>query len=151
MDIGKEKEIIYQLMRSVIEERRELSKQYLDLKSRLDNLNKNISTTVIQENELKKMEAVLPSMKKRNEFFTQRKSKKEPIERVAGYVSEILRSSEVPISSKAIYEQLVSNYDINIQYINFRNNILPKLEDFKQYSIEKAYRGYWQYRRESLK
>lgn len=38
MYISKEREIIYQLMHEIIEERRELSKQYYDLKSKLDQI-----------------------------------------------------------------------------------------------------------------
>lgn len=149
MDIDKEKELLYQLMRSVIEERRELSKQYMDLKNRLDSLDRSDPIINSKKDGEKGKASKHPFAEKRSEYPPRRKSKKEPIERIAGYVSEILRKAAIPISSIEIYEQLISNYDLHIQYINFRNNILPRIEDLKQYSIEKAYRGYWQYRREN--
>lgn len=149
MNIDKEKELIYQLMRSVFEEKRELDKQYLDLKKRLDDLDRNQLNTS-HENETESLGAVQSRAEKGTRSSSQRKSKKEPIERIAGYVSEILREAAVPISTKEIYKQLINSYDINIQYTNFRNNILPRLEDLKQYSIKKAYRGYWQFRKGSF-
>ncbi|MGM0239815.1 hypothetical protein [Enterococcus sp. AZ103] len=39
LDIQKEKQLIYDLLRKLIDERRELNKQYEELKQRLDNLN----------------------------------------------------------------------------------------------------------------
>lgn len=149
MDTNKEKEIIYQLMRNLIEERRALSKQYMDLKVRLDSLDdlhindsrntdENYSTI---EKEKESKFGVIPSYKK---------VKKEPIERIGGYVSEVLRGASTPLKSKDLYETLVQNYEVQIQYLNFRNNILPRLAEMSQFSIEKAYRGYWQYRRETV-
>lgn len=147
MDINKEKEIIYQLMRNLIEERRDLSKQYMDLKIRLDNLdelhiNESRNTddnysTIDKEKESKF--GVIPPYKK---------VKKEPIERIGGYVTEVLREASTPLKSKELYEALVRNYEVKIQYLNFRNNILPRLAEMNQFSIEKAYRGYWRYRKE---
>lgn len=149
MDTNKEKEIIYQLMRNLIEERRALSKQYMDLKVRLDSLDElhindsrntdeNYSTT---DKEKESKFRVIPPYKK---------VKKEPIERIGGYVSEVLRGASTPLKSKELYEALVQNYEVQIQYLNFRNNILPRLAEMNQFSIEKAYRGYWQYRRETV-
>ena len=149
MDTNKEKEIIYQLMRNLIEERRALSKQYMDLKVRLDSLDElhvsdsrntdeNYSTI---DNEKESRFGVIPPYKK---------VKKEPIERIGGYVSEILRDASTPLKSKEIYESLVQKYEVQIQYLNFRNNILPRLAEMNQFSIEKAYRGYWQFRRETV-
>lgn len=149
MDTNKEKEIIYQLMRNLIEERRALSKQYMDLKVRLDRLDETLTADLSKmnsshqnlEEEKDSKFGILPPYKK---------VKKEPIERIAGYVSEILRDSSTPINSRDIFEALIQNYDVRIQYLNFRNNILPRLAEMNQFSIEKAYRGYWQYRRETV-
>lgn len=147
MDTNKEKEIIYQLMRNLIEERRALSKQYMDLKARLDSLDElhiNDSRNTDErystiDNEKESKFGAIPPYKK---------VKKEPIERIGGYVTEVLRAASTPLKSKELYEALVRNYEVKIQYLNFRNNILPRLAEMSQFSIEKAYRGYWQYRRE---
>lgn len=148
MDAEKEKEIIYELMRTVIDERRELSKHYMDLKIRLDSLETKRNT----DSKKKINESIginQTSKQNASKVPLYKKTKKEPIERIAGYVSEILRKSPVPLRSKEIYEQLTHKNDIQIQYLNFRNNILPQLVELKQFSIEKAYRGYWQYRKGS--
>lgn len=52
MSIDEEKIIIYQLMHELIEERRELSKQYFDLKSKLDQIEERESGSLKQKKTL---------------------------------------------------------------------------------------------------
>lgn len=50
--MDEEKKVIYTLMREIVEERRELSKQYYDLKAKLDTLSMT-SKSVPQYNQFK--------------------------------------------------------------------------------------------------
>lgn len=51
-DIQKEKQLIYDLLRKLIDERRDLNKQYEELKQRLDNLNsmEQVSAEILSGN-----------------------------------------------------------------------------------------------------
>ncbi|EOI55442.1 hypothetical protein [Enterococcus gilvus] len=150
MNAEKEIEVIYELMQGIIAERRELSQQYYDLKYRLDNLRKDTNIdALIPPSATKAIHKKNPEtlLVKVNYPSHTKKNNRVAFERVAGYVREILKASPVPISAKEIYEKLIHDYDLNIQYKNFRNNILPRINESSNFSIEKAYRGYWQYKR----
>ncbi|HBI2014829.1 TPA: hypothetical protein I0H46_RS13585 [Enterococcus faecalis] len=149
--MDEEKKVIYTLMREIVEECRELSKQYYDLKAKLDTLSMT-SKSVPQYNQFKEKEGT------KNGFFEKQKDKFDnkmscskkrkyyPFERIAGYVVEILKSSEYPIRSKELFDQLINEYDVHILYNNFSNNILPRIMDSNNFSVEKVGRGYWQYK-----
>ncbi|WP_270660520.1 hypothetical protein [Enterococcus thailandicus] len=157
MEIEEEKRLIYGLMKQLIEERREISKAYFDLKEQLNSLNeqeindskcsKNLKNELVEKGKEKHSEIrrqyALP-------IPTTRKRKSYPFERVAGYVIEILRNEGIPLSSKVIHEKLQSDYEIYIGYANLTNNILRKMIDLDKYSIEKATRGFYQYRRRGI-
>ncbi|MFV5899176.1 hypothetical protein [Enterococcus faecalis] len=147
-----EKETIYYLMREIIKERRELSKQYFDLKISLDAINTTPEHREQQALENLKEEKKVPCYrnhdKKRIPYSnSSKKVSLYPLERISGYVVSILKDSPVPISNQTLYKKLVDDYEIHINYPNFTSNILPKLKDSKLIPIEKAYRGYWQYRK----
>ncbi|MGF2052397.1 MULTISPECIES: hypothetical protein [Enterococcus] len=153
MDIDEEVKLIYSLMREINVERRELTKQYYDLKYRLDKLKMGTETGIesdrrpIQENiseNTSTTQVTSNSIKKRHIF--QRKTKKVPFERIATYITEILKSSEVPLANKEIYERLTNKYEVQIQYSNLTSNILPRIHQSNSFHIERAYRGFWQYR-----
>ncbi|HGZ4935186.1 hypothetical protein ABG953_05970 [Enterococcus faecalis] len=149
MNLDEEKKIIYMMMREIIAERRELSKQYFDLKTKLDKLSE--SPEIIQNKHLGNPRGIqkVVSEKQIGSCNTARipmkRRKNYPFERIAGYVVEILKDTEHAISSKELYEQLINKYDVPILYSNFSNNILPKINDSKNFSISKVGRGYWQY------
>lgn len=142
MKLDEEKEIIYSMMREIISERRELSKQYYDLKAKLDEITENK-----QEEETNDCLAgrIKHDVKERPTAFL-KKRQHYPFERIAGYVVEILKESDNPQSNKEIFDKLVSEYGITILYSNFSNNILPRIQDSSQFSIVKVGRGYWQYK-----
>lgn len=150
--MNSEKEAIYYLMKEIIKERRELSKQYFDLKNSLDEINNTPENRGPQATENSKEEKQVPyyrnyDKKKIPYPNLQKKMLPCPFERISGYVVSILKDSPVPISNQTLYKKLVDDYEININYPNFTSNILPKLKDSKFVPIEKAYRGYWQYRK----
>ncbi|MGM0213172.1 hypothetical protein [Enterococcus sp. AZ109] len=153
MDIDEEVKLIYSLMREIITERRELTKQYYDLKYRIDMLERGTKIKndrrLIQGNVREHTSItnqVSSNSSKKNHSFRQSKLKKIPFERIATYITEILKSSEVPLGSKEIYERLTDKYEVQIQYSNLTSNILPRIHQSNSFHIERAYRGFWQYR-----
>ncbi|EPA8149463.1 hypothetical protein ACQ63I_001347 [Enterococcus faecalis] len=149
MDVHKEKAMIYELMREIITERRELSKQYFDLKFRLDEL-KSIGSVNIK-NKFIDSSSVIKEEKNKSQnmriFSTNKKNKSISFERLASYVVKILKNSDIPLSNKQLFEILSSKDEVQIKYSNFTNNILPKIEQSKTFNAEKACRGFWQYRK----
>lgn len=153
-----EKEEIYFLMKQIIAERRELSKQYYELKKRLEKIdlsNTHLDNTLIKENFSKKNKTENHMPIHDNSFEYPKKvyvpiDKKKvvyPFERISGYIIELLKQSPIPLGNKVLYKQLQNKYDIHISYTNFTNNILRKIHDSPNIPVEKAYRGYWQYRK----
>ena len=146
MFIEEEKRVIYKLMKEIIEERRELSKQYFDLKQRL--------------NELTKKEESVPRTYKKNfsilerERITQqdylksqnKNSYYNSFDRVSKNIISILKNSTVPLSNKQILAKLNKEYELSISLRNLTCNILPKMNKERSLPIQKAYRGYWQYK-----
>ncbi|MGM0111231.1 hypothetical protein [Enterococcus sp. DIV0187] len=150
MDAEKEVEVIYGLMQEIISERRELSRQYYDLKYRLDDLLMVSGETPFSQNSIIKESISDKKSKKVNVIPRYKRKPKVAFERIAGYVSEILRNSDVPMNSKSIYERLIEDYQINISFESFRSNTLPRIGESNNFSVEKAYRGYWQYVRRNV-
>lgn len=147
----REKEIIYELMRQIIEERRELSRQYYDLKLRLDNFDKQ-SNTILLSNPEKRSDKIVSihQQYERKRFPTQlppKEAVKVPFERIAGYIIEILKGKDQPIPCKVIYKALEEDYHIYINYPNLVNNIMPKILRNGRFPVEKASRGYWEYKK----
>lgn len=145
-----EKEIIYGKMRDIIQERRELSRQYFELKDQLNKLDSKGLSNPIQET-VKEQSNSVHSLNNRTEFFGAasifKKRSRYSFESIASMVVEIIKKSGIPISIKTIHHKLVNDYQIDINISNLRNNIMPKICESKHFSIEKAYRGYWQYRK----
>lgn len=157
MEVGEEKELIYGLMRKIIEERRELSKAYFDLKNQLESLHKQESeSSDTKNNTNKKSIEISESLKFENKnqygmpVITKRKKKNYPFERIAGYVIEMLKEEGIPLSNKAIHVRLQNNYEIYIGYSNLTNNILRKMINLDKYSIEKPTKGFYQYRKRGI-
>lgn len=146
MFIEKEKEIIYELMRAIIVERRELSKQYYDLKCRLDQLEK-------KEYKVEKISEPLTILEKemiRQKDFYAKESKVghyNSFDRISKHIVSILKQSATPLSNKQIFDKLRDEYEIAISLKNLTCNILPKMINERSLPVQKAYRGYWQYKR----
>lgn len=157
MDINEEKKIIYELMRELIAERRELSSQYYDLKYRLMELEsteknkKNLVTEKTLEKDVFDENKKNSRSESKRVFIPFTKPKKVPFERIATYVVETLKNSDIPLSNKSIHEALNDKYGLQIQYSNLTNNILPRISQSNSYPIEKIHRGFWQYRKHEEK
>lgn len=146
LSIEEEKRIIYELMRELIIERRELSKHYYELKKQLDDLGNNNDILVNKEH---RSMSVLEKEKIRDSDYFHRNNKNShhiSFDRISKNILSVLKESPVPLSNKQIAEKLTTEYELNVNYSNLTSNILPKMLKKRSLPIEKAYRGYWQYR-----
>lgn len=145
MTINKEKLIIYQFMREILEERRNLTKQYFELKEKLDQFEE------IKECASKQMETTLTIMDKekiqQQDYFFQRNKTQyhNSFDRVSRTILSILKQAQVPLSNKEILNKLTKEYELSISLNNLTCNILPKMNNECSLPIQRASRGYWQY------
>lgn len=146
MPNDKEKLIIYQLMRELIEERRELSKQYYDLKRKLDQTEeRERSGTKFSTNLLTIMDK--EKLKQQDYYFKNNKTQQHnSFDRVSRTIVSILKESPVPLSNKQILAKLTKEYELSITLKNLTCNILPKLNNEPSLPVQRAYRGHWQYK-----
>ncbi len=150
MDIRDEKCRVYEQLRLLMEERRELSKQYFDLKEYLIHLEDNQDTTSSDKAIHRDVEPMnLENEKELQDYFTQRKAIDNHHRSYKDYgfiIASILKESGKPLSAKQIYHEWTESYEIFPDYRNFVNNILPKINRDESIPVERAMRGYWQYR-----
>ncbi|MDT2661121.1 hypothetical protein P7E02_14680 [Enterococcus hulanensis] len=135
------------MMREIILERRKLTKKYYALKKQFE-LNGNQTNEKEPKRKNDAISVVYHSEKQQvlNRIATSlKKPTRVSYERVAGYIVMILKDSSVPLSNKEVFNQLMSKYDVYLNYQNFTNNVLPKIRSDDHYPVEKAYRGYCQY------
>lgn len=60
-------------------------------------------------------------------------------------IASLLKENGVPMSSKAIFNELVKSGVSTLTYTNLTSNILRKMDSDKAVNVVRAYRGYWQY------
>ncbi|EKZ0192912.1 hypothetical protein [Enterococcus faecalis] len=156
MDNSSEKKYIYEQMKLIIEERRELTRQYYKLKNHLNLLDhSNFKTNTLNCNLFGK-EKVQTVFKKESEYQRYmlskrlKQSKSIPYQVIGLTIASILKGSGRPLSNKEIYTILSESNEIEITYNNLTMNILPKMNKDPKMNVEKAYRGYWQYRLKSI-
>ncbi|MGG5343958.1 hypothetical protein [Enterococcus sp. AZ192] len=146
MDKFDEKKLIYQQMDLLMKERRELTNIYNELKNRLINLDDGGNTDF----RVKPSSVRIPKSEIENQKYLL--AKKEGIKRNQSYqkisltIASILKEANVPLSNKEIYRILTKEHQLTISYPNFTNNILPRIKEDSSIHVERAYRGYWQYR-----
>jgi hypothetical protein len=148
LSIQEEKECIYQLMRELIAERRDISKQYSELKQRLDELNSVEQSPDKVSSGDKKVISVFEQEKIKNKDYLFKKNKTQhhiSFDRVSKNILSILKQSPVPLSNQQLLEKLNTEYELCVSYKNLTCNILPKMLKERSLPIERAYRGYWQY------
>ncbi|HFP6581204.1 TPA: hypothetical protein ACHJYD_001987 [Enterococcus faecalis] len=150
MELLKEKETIYQLMKELITERRELTKQYYFLKERLKSLDTSQELNHSNEQVLFSRNNQSNSMKQEIEYqkykLTSKKNTTIPYDKISIIICSLLKESGTPLNTKQIYHILTQNYSFNLSYQNLTNNILPRTAKDQSLNIEKAYRGFYQYR-----
>ncbi|MFS1026492.1 hypothetical protein ACFC9R_14420 [Enterococcus casseliflavus] len=151
MDMLEEKRNIYELMKAIAEERKILSQNYFELKeklSRLENAREEPTSTAPVQTIKKNTSFQIEKESQRDSYFRNNKSSHFiPFEKVSISIVNILKKSDIPMSNSQLLESLKEEYGIRVSYSNLTSNILPKMNEDKSIAVEKAYRGYWQYRK----
>lgn len=147
MDQFDEKHYLYEQMSLIMKERRELTKLYVELKERLEQLDvKPLDQELDQPNKN------LINRKEEIEYQKYMLAKNDTKKNISdpktlGFtVASILKETGRPLSSKELFEKLIKKPVGYLTYSNFTNNILPKLNKDSSIHVERACRGYWQYR-----
>lgn len=139
-------------MKMIVEERRELTKQYHDLKERLtllDHSNFKMESEKLGDFKGKEKK---DDFKKESEYQRYILSKNSYRSKIISYqtigltISSLLKEAGRPLSNKEIYHRLNETNEIEVNYKNLTMNILPKMNKDSKMNVERAYRGYWQYR-----
>ncbi|WP_314066263.1 hypothetical protein [uncultured Vagococcus sp.] len=149
MNISDERETIYHLMQEIMTERRQLTKQYFDLKERLNKINLTIIKVIEEQKPQKKSQSQIRKENIENDkYFLSKKEGKTylPYSKIALQISHILKKHGLPLSNKQIYEKLVNDFQLSINYSNLSNNILPRMNLDSSINVEKVTRGFWQYK-----
>ncbi|MGM0110293.1 hypothetical protein IGI52_000589 [Enterococcus sp. DIV0187] len=60
-------------------------------------------------------------------------------------IASLLKESEVPLSTQQIYQKL-TDMDYVLSKSNLSHNIMQKINSDSKINVERAYRGFWQYR-----
>ncbi|MBF2397076.1 hypothetical protein [Listeria seeligeri] len=152
MDNSSEKKYVYEQMKMIVEERRELTKQYHDLKERLTLLDhSNFKMEPEKLGDFKSKEKK-DDFKKESEYQRYILSKNSYRSKIISYqtigltISSLLKEAGRPLSNREIYNRLNETNEIEVNYKNLTMNILPKMNKDPKMNVERAYRGYWQYR-----
>ncbi|EIS4909455.1 hypothetical protein LZZ53_001879 [Listeria innocua] len=149
MNISDERETIYHLMQEIMTERRQLTKQYFDLKERLNKINLTTIKVIEEQKPQKKSQSQIRKENIENDkYFLSKKEGKTylPYSKIALQISHILKKHGLPLSNKQIYEKLVNDFQLSINYSNLSNNILPRMNLDSSINVEKVTRGFWQYK-----
>lgn len=138
-----EKELIYQQMNQILKNINELMDNYNFWKKKINNMK--------LENETKKLHKNKEShFRKEIEYqkFIQRKRQSKygcDYQTIALDIASVLKGSDIPLSTKQVHQELlIKGYMIS--YSNLSNNILQRIQSDSKINVERACRGYWQYR-----
>lgn len=149
MNLLDEKKVVYELMRDINSERQRLSKQYNELKKRLDQidisiLDKHSSRNTFQD----KTKRINKEDIENDKYFLSKSENRYglPYTKIAMLISHILKESDIPLSNRQIYEKIIDGSSISLNYSNLSNNILPRISSDSSINVEKVTRGYWQYK-----
>lgn len=144
MDNFVEKEAIYEQMKLLLEERREITKSYYDLKQRLEKLKENAENNIENSPPKKRFSKEIEVQK----YFAGKTGIKHSncYHDIALKIASCLKECDTPIATHKLYKVLKEKYNLNISYNNLTSNILPRIQNDSAINVERAYRGYWQYK-----
>lgn len=147
MTIFDEKQAIYEQMRLLIEERRELTKLYYNLKQKLDQFEEVLVNNELTEHD-KKNKKMSVDVEYQKYMLSKKLAKHTTIsyQDIALRIASFLKESGQPVQTKKIFKFLIDKYNYSLSYTNFSSNILPRIHDDSTINVERVYRGYWQYR-----
>lgn len=149
MNLLDEKKVVYELMRDINSERQILSEQYNELKKRLDEIDISILDKHSSKNTFQDRTKRINKEDIENDKYFLSKSENRyclPYTKIAMLISHILKKSDIPLSNKQIYEKIIGESNISLNYSNLSNNILPRISSDSSINVEKVTRGYWQYK-----
>lgn len=140
-----EKEQLYQQMTIVLSEVQRLLRIYEELKDHAfeeSKFNQQAeSINIAKENKIFAKEI------ENQKYLSERKVSRTGYDymTISLTIASLLKESGRPLSSKEIHEDL-SKKGYVLTRSNLTNNILRKINLDKRINVERAYRGYWQYR-----
>lgn len=111
-----------------------LSKEYVLLKNKKFEYDKKVSQERVYEEYIRE-----------NDY----QKFKNNYDIISLYIASFLKEKGIPTRSKTIYEYLVKEKQVSISYSNLQSNYLKRIHDDNHVNVERAYRGYYQYRRKS--
>lgn len=147
MEVFDEKCLIYEQMKRLLEERREISRQYWEWKLRLDKL-EEMQSDCKKSLGWKDERIDFHADKEIQSYYLERKSADRQHRSHKDYgltIASILKEAGRPLSTKELYQCLTNQLEKCPSYSKFTNNILPKIKNDHAIHVERATRGYWQY------
>lgn len=145
MDLLDEKNMLYLLMAKIIEERKTLNEQYDYHRKRLEEI-KEIERRAESPSSTDRLIPLTEIAIEQEKTLGKRKSATLPFDIISKKIAYVLKKSGQPLSTKQLYKLLTEEFEITLNYANLSNNILPRMNKDTSVSVEKAYRGFWQYR-----
>ncbi|MGX7198209.1 hypothetical protein [Enterococcus olivae] len=144
MDTNDEKKYIYEQLKLIIVERRRLAKIYYQWKQKLENL--HVSTD--GGSDTNRQQPI--DLKKESEYQrykgTPPKRKGISYQEISLTIASILKEAERPLKNQEILEQIIEAKGSVMTIRNLTCTILPRMNKDQRIPVERAYRGYWQYR-----
>ncbi|MDB1688220.1 hypothetical protein [Enterococcus casseliflavus] len=123
----------------------ELQRQMADIMEKMGDLANAYRNLNLQQKKLK-TELMI---KVTNNNYTQHKELikcKNSYDIISLNVASFLKEQRIPIKAKEIHRFLTEEKNHTISYKNLQNNYLPRMNRDSKVNVERAYRGFWQYR-----
>ncbi|EAC2412718.1 hypothetical protein AF435_14680 [Listeria monocytogenes] len=144
MDIFDEKTKVYELMSNILNEKKELTRQYDWLQERLNEIEEILKSSYTKTDEEKKKAVEIESQK----YFESKKSllNKSTLDyaKVSRQIAHILKNSDVPLNIQTIHRGL-QKLGVEVSRVNLSNNILRRMISEKSSKVTRAARGFYQY------
>lgn len=146
MNLLEEKKALLQLISELINERKTINSLYEALLHRLDRI-KEIEADIFEGKSMKETSIIPKSEIDRTRFYDKKiKTASIPYDIISKDICYVLKNSGKPMNGAQIYSTITKTLHFNLDYKNLISNILPKIVNDKNVPIEKACRGFWQYR-----
>lgn len=140
-----EKEHLYHQMTMVLAEVQRLLKIYEELKDHA--FEESNDDGRVESVGIPKENKIFAEEIENQKYLSDRKKSRSgyDFQTLALTIASILKESGRPLASKEIHETLTKKGYV-LTRSNLTNNILRKINLDKRINVERAYRGYWQYR-----
>lgn len=126
------KEELQNQLFSIAEEMVELAEKYREISLKLKQLNMIFKAEREYSDYIQQKEIGM----RRNEYNI-----------ISLKVASFLKKQGVPVKAKLIYQHLIEEQQFSISYSNFQSNYLQRMNKDSAINVERACRGFWQYRR----